>query len=260
MNQSANRTVRLAAVGDIHVTKTSQGALQPVFEGIEERADVLLLCGDLTDYGMPEEAQVLVRELSTVRIPVVAVLGNHDFESARQDEVTAILCDAGVSVLDGEATEVNGIGFAGAKGFAGGFGTRLLEPWGEPAIKAFVQEAVNESVKLERAIARMTAPVQVVLLHYAPIAATVEGEPCEIWPFLGSSRLEDPINRHGASLVVHGHAHHGSPEGTTSTGIPVYNVSMPLLRRHFASHPPVRIIEVPQVHHTTSEWTEAAVR
>lgn len=260
MNQSANRTVRLAAVGDIHVTKTSQGALQPIFERLEERADVLLLCGDLTDYGLAEEAQVLVRELSSVRIPVVAVLGNHDFESARQDEVSSILRDAGVTVLDGEATEINGVGFAGAKGFAGGFGTRLLEPWGEPAIKAFVQEAVNESVKLERAIARMTAPVQVVLLHYAPIAATVEGEPCEIWPFLGSSRLEDPINRHGASLVVHGHAHHGSPEGTTSAGIPVYNVSMPLLRRSYPEQLPVRIIDVPLVRRADAEQETAGSR
>lgn len=258
MNDAATNTVRLAAVGDIHVTKTSQGALQPVLEGLNDRADMLLLCGDLTDYGQPEEAHVLVKELSSLRIPVVAVLGNHDFESGRPEDVTNILCDAGVTVLDGEALEVGGVGFAGAKGFAGGFGTRMLEPWGEPAIKAFVQEAVTESVKLERAIARLTTPIQVVLLHYAPIAATVEGEPCEIWPFLGSSRLEDPINRHGVSLVVHGHAHRGSPEGTTSAGIPVYNVSMPLLRRHYPDLPPVRIIEVPRIGATAAELETAA--
>ena len=241
----APETVRLAAVGDIHVTKTSQGALQPLIGAVNERADVLLLLGDLTDYGTPEEAQVLAKELSTAHMPVVAVLGNHDFESEQPDEVARILCEAGVTLLDGEATEIGGVGFAGAKGFCGGFGARSLEPWGEPTIKSFVREAVDEAMKLEKALGRLRTPEKVVLLHYAPIAATVEGEPCEIWPFLGSSRLEDPINRLGATLVLHGHAHHGSPEGRTTSGIPVYNVSMPLLNRHAPDAPPFRLIELP---------------
>jgi Icc-related predicted phosphoesterase len=242
---SEKETVRLAAVGDIHVSKTSQGALQPLIEAVNQRADVLLLLGDLTDYGTQEEAQILVKELSSARVPVVAVLGNHDFESEQPDRVAQIICDAGITLLDGEVTDVNGIGFAGAKGFCGGFGARSLEPWGEPAIKAFVQEAQTEAMKLEKALARLRTPEKVALLHYAPIAATVEGEPCEIWSFLGSSRLEEPINRFGATLVLHGHAHHGSPEGRTSGGIPVYNVSMPLLKRRFPDEPPFRLIELP---------------
>ena len=242
---SPNETVRVAAMSDIHVTKTSQGALQPIFAELSDRADVLVLCGDLTDYGQPEEAHVLARELSAARVPVVAVFGNHDYESGQEDEVRRILCDAGVHLLDGDTVEVRGVGFAGVKGFAGGFGQRALEPWGERMIKDFVREAVDESLKLESALARLRMPERVVLLHYAPIAATVQGEPCEIFPFLGSSRLEEPINRYEATVVIHGHAHHGTPEGRTGTGIPVYNVAMPLLRRAYPDQPPYRIIELP---------------
>ncbi len=242
---SPNETVRVAAMSDIHVTKTSQGALQPIFAELSDCADVLVLCGDLTDYGQPEEAHVLARELSAARVPVVAVFGNHDYESGQEDEVRRILCDAGVHLLDGDTVEVRGVGFAGVKGFAGGFGQRALEPWGERMIKDFVREAVDESLKLESALARLRMPERVVLLHYAPIAATVQGEPCEIFPFLGSSRLEEPINRYEATVVIHGHAHHGTPEGRTGTGIPVYNVAMPLLRRAYPDQPPYRIIELP---------------
>lgn len=242
---TAKETVRLAAVGDIHYTKTSQGALQTLFAQVNERADVLLLCGDLTDYGLPEEARILAQDLSAVNVPIVAVLGNHDFESGKPDEVRQILCDAGVTVLDGEECEIEGIGFAGAKGFAGGFGQRALEPWGEAAIKRFVQEAVDEALKLERALARLRTPHRIAVLHYSPIAATVAGEPLEIFPFLGSTRLEEPLNRYGATVVVHGHAHYGSPEGRTSTGIPVYNVALPLLRRTYPDQPAFRVVELP---------------
>jgi Icc-related predicted phosphoesterase len=235
----------VAAVGDIHCTKTSQGSLQPLFAQAAEAADVLVLCGDLTDYGLPEEAQILVKELSVAKIPIVAVLGNHDFESEQPEEVKKILCDAGVTVLEGEACEVQGIGFAGTKGFAGGFGRAALEPWGEPPIKQFVHEAVNEALKLESALARLRTEQRVVVLHYSPIRATVEGEPPEIFAFLGSSRLEEPINRYAATTVLHGHAHHGSPEGRTTADIPVYNVSLPLLREHFPNGPPFRVIEIP---------------
>ena len=142
-----------------------------------------------------------------------------------------------MTILDGDAVEFHGVGFAGAKGFCGGFGRRALEPWGEPAIKAFVREALDESLKLESALARLRTKHRIALLHYAPIQATVEGEPPEIFPFLGSSRLEEPINRYEVTAVLHGHAHHGSPEGRTSTNVPVYNVSMSLLRRTFPDRP-----------------------
>jgi len=239
--------VRLAAVGDIHCTRTSEGALQPLFAQMVECADVIALSGDLVDYGLADEAQVLVRELSLAlkaKVPVVAVLGNHDFESGQPEVVKQILCDAGAIVLDGDAVEIKGIGFAGAKGFCGGFGRRALEPWGEPSIKAFVREAVDEALKLEMALARLRTRNRIALLHYAPIEATVEGEPKEIYPFLGSSRLEEPINRYECTAVLHGHAHHGSPEGKTSTGVPVYNVSMSLLRRHFPDRPEFRVLEM----------------
>lgn len=239
-----NGAIRVAAVGDIHCAKTSQGSLQPLFAQAAEAADVLVLCGDLTDYGLPEEAQILVKELSVAKVPIVAVLGNHDFESGQPEEVNQILCDAGVTVLEGEACEIRGIGFAGTKGFAGGFGRRALEPWGEPLIKQFVHEAVNEALKLESALARLRTEQRVVVLHYSPIQATVEGEPLEIFPFLGSSRLEEPINRYRPDVVFHGHAHRGQLEGTTSAGVPVYNVALPLLRRRFPEQP-FRVIEIP---------------
>jgi Icc-related predicted phosphoesterase len=218
-------------VGDLHCTKASQGKLSPLFAHAAARADVLLLAGDLTDYGQPEEAHVLARELGAVKMPTIAVLGNHDFESGQQDEVKRILVESGTQVLDGDAHEVGGVGFAGVKGFAGGFGERALGPWGEDAIKRFVQDAVDEALKLEAALARLRTRLKVVLVHYSPVEDTVRGEPPTIFPFLGSSRLEEPIDRYHASAVFHGHAHYGSPDGRTKGGIPVYNVALPLLRR-----------------------------
>jgi Icc-related predicted phosphoesterase len=242
-----SETVRVAAVGDIHCTRTSAGMLQPLFGQMADAADVIALCGDLVDYGLLEEAEILVKELSgplKANVPVVAVLGNHDYEGGQPEVVTKVLCEAGVTVLDGDAVEIKGIGFAGAKGFCGGFGRRALEPWGEPSIKAFVREAVDEALKLEMALGRLRTSNRIALLHYAPIEATVEGEPKEIYPFLGSSRLEEPLNRYAATAVLHGHAHHGAPEGKTSQGIPVYNVSMSLLRRHFPDRPGFRVLEM----------------
>jgi Icc-related predicted phosphoesterase len=239
--------VRIAAIGDLHVSKTSQGTFQPLFSQINDNADVLVLCGDFTDYGLPEEARVLARELTAaIKIPVVAVLGNHDYESGKQEEIMQILRDSGVRVLDGEATEVQGVGFAGVKGFCGGFGRGALGPWGEKSIKAFVQEAVDESLKLETALARLRTARRVAVLHYAPVRATVEGEPVEIFPYLGSSRLEEPINRYRVSAVFHGHAHRGTAEGRTSTGVPVYNVAMPLLVRLNPDRPPFLVVEIPR--------------
>src|SRR5687767_9043118 len=242
------RQLRIAAIGDLHVSKSSQGAFHALFSQISQTADVLLLCGDFTDYGLPDEARVLSRELtSSVKIPVIAVLGNHDYESGKQDEIRQILNDGGVTVLDGEATEVHGVGFAGVKGFAGGFGRGALGPWGEQAIKHFVQEAIDESLKLESALARLRTQRRIAVLHYSPIRATVEGEPLEIFPYLGSSRLEEPINRYRVNAVFHGHAHRGSPEGRTSTGVPVYNVAMPLLARLHPDRPPYVVVELPLI-------------
>jgi len=241
-NQPVTAQVRVAAVGDLHCTKTSHGVFQPLFARIAEAADVLLLAGDLTDYGHPDEARVLARELATLRIPVAAVLGNHDLECDRKDEVQQIIRDAGVTVLDGDACELQGVGVAGVKGFGGGFGQRALGPWGETIIKQFVHEAVNEALKLESALARLrTTPRLVALMHYAPVQQTVEGEPLEIYPFIGSSRLEEPISRYPVSIVVHGHAHRGALEGATRNGVPVYNVSMQLLARSFPDRPAFRV-------------------
>jgi Icc-related predicted phosphoesterase len=238
--------LRIAAIGDLHLSKGSQGVFHSLFAQISATADVLVLCGDFTDYGLPEEARILARELTTaVNIPVVAVLGNHDYEGGHPEEISQILQDAGVAVLDGEATEIHGVGFAGVKGFCGGFGRGALGPWGERAIKAFVQEAVDEALKLESALARLRTTRRIAVLHYAPIRATVEGEPPEIFPYLGSGRLEEPINRYRVNAVFHGHAHRGTAEGRTTTGVPVYNVAMPLLARLNPDRPPYLIVELP---------------
>jgi Icc-related predicted phosphoesterase len=238
--------LRIAAVADIHVKKTSQGAFQPLFAQVSEEADVLLLCGDLTDYGAVEEAKILAKEITaSLRIPAIGVLGNHDVESDHEKEIVQILTDAGLVILDGDVHEVQGVGFAGVKGFGGGFGRRQLGAWGEKIIKAFVHEAIEEALKLEAALARLRTPQKIAVLHYSPIAATVVPEPAEIMPFLGSSRLEDPIDRYRCSAVFHGHAHRGSLEGRTKSNVPVYNVAMPLL---LATHPdrlPFRVVEVP---------------
>lgn len=250
--------IRVAAVGDLHCTKASQGALQPLFAKVAESAEVLLLAGDLTDYGTPDEARVLARELTPLRIPAAAVLGNHDFESGREADVRQILAEAGVQVLDGDSVELAGIGIAGVKGFGGGFGPRALGAWGEPMIKQFVHEAVNEALKLETALARLRTSSRIALLHYSPIAQTVEGEPLEIYPFVGSSRLEDPIDRFSVSFVVHGHAHRGQLHGATKGQVPVYNVSMPLLARSTPDQPPFRVFTVPAPAPATDERDAAA--
>ena len=245
MGKSAT-TVRFAAVGDLHVTKDSAGTLRSFFAQAAEAADALLLCGDLTDYGTAEEAQVLADELGACSVPVVAVLGNHDYESGTPEAVIEALTHAGVRVLDGEACEIEGVGIAGVKGFAGGFGRGSLGPWGEPAIKLFVQEALNEAMKLESALAKLRTPRRIAMLHYSPIAGTVDGEPLEIFPFLGSSRLEEPLLRYAVDVVFHGHAHRGALEGKTINGVPVYNVARPLLQRVRPDQPPFRVVDLPR--------------
>jgi Icc-related predicted phosphoesterase len=240
------KEVRFAAVGDLHCTEASVGTLRSFFAQASEAADALLLCGDLTDYGTAKEAKVLADELSVVSVPMIAVLGNHDYESGVPDEVRRTLHAAGVQVLDGEAVEVHGIGIAGVKGFPGGFGRASLGSWGEPAIKAFVNAALHEAMKLESALAKLRTRRRIALLHYSPISGTVQGEPPEIYAFLGSSRLEDPLLRYPVDMVVHGHAHRGALEGRTVNGIPVYNVAKPLLQRTFADRPAFRLLQLPR--------------
>jgi Icc-related predicted phosphoesterase len=245
-NDNRRSAIRFAAVGDLHCRKNSSGAYRTLFAQASKAADALLLCGDLTDYGLPEEARVLADELTAAAIPVVAVLGNHDVESNAEAEVQRILSDVGVQVLDGEACEIHGVGIAGIKGFAGGYGPGALGPWGEKVVKLFVQEAIQEALKLEAALARLRTRRRIALLHYAPIDATVRGEPAEIFPFLGCSRLAEPLIRYPVDFVVHGHAHRGYPQGQTVNGTPVYNVAMPLLLRSFPDRPAFRVLEVPR--------------
>jgi Icc-related predicted phosphoesterase len=238
----AERKLRIAATADIHYGKHSRGLFHDNLAEISRSADVLLLCGDLTDYGLAEEAEQLVADLrSAVHIPTLAVLGNHDFESGESELLCKVLDGAGVNVLNGEAAEIEGVGFAGVCGFGGGFGRRMLNAWGEPLIKQFVQEAIDHAVRLEQALAKLQTERRVAILHYSPIRATVQGEDPEIFAFMGSTRLEEPINRFRVSAVFHGHAHNGSLEGATATNIPVYNVSAPVLQR---AGKPYRIVEV----------------
>jgi Icc-related predicted phosphoesterase len=239
-----NAPVRLAATADIHCTKKTQDSVRNLLSAMAESADIILIGGDLCDSGSPEEAQILARELASLKIPVVAVLGNHDFESGKAGEVEAILSDAGINMLDGQCCEIRGIGFAGAKGFAGGFGDKALQPWGEQIIKNFVREAVDEALKLESAIAGLRTDKRIALLHYSPILETCMGESPLLQPFLGSSRLEEPLNRYPVTAIFHGHAHHGTPEGKTKAGVPVYNVAKPLLENLLPGVPPFKIITI----------------
>ena len=249
--------IRLAAVADLHCKKRADDNTRDLLSTMAHDADILLLGGDLCDSGLQEEAEILARHIATLKVPVVAVLGNHDFESGKANEIAAILSDAGVSVLDGKPCEIYGLGFAGVKGFAGGFGERALQPWGETTIKSFVHEAVEEALKLESALAGLRTTKRIALLHYAPIVETVIGEPPEIFPFLGSSRLEDPLSRYPVAAVFHGHAHRGSPEGLTKTGVPVYNVAKSLLQYTFPETPPFKILEIDR-DNTRSEIREAS--
>jgi len=255
-NGSGTGVVRVAAVGDLHCGRTDQAMLRPLFAEVSAHADVLVLCGDLIDRGLPDEARALARELASVSTPMIAVLGNHDVEAEKEGEIIAILQDVGVHMLDGEAYEVHGLGIAGIKGFGGGFGVHALGAWGERTIKAFVHEALNEALKLETALSQLRVPQRIAVLHYSPIAETLTGEAPEIFPFLGSSRLEEPLNRYGVAAVFHGHAHAGRAEGHTSAGIPVYNVAVPALQRAFPDRVPVRIVHVevtgtPEAHGVT---------
>src|SRR5690606_21233389 len=225
---------RVAAMADIHVKSTDRGRWKDTFEQVNTEADVLIICGDLTDTGDEDEAKVLGEALHSLHIPVIGVLGNHDFEKGRQKIIKQILTEHKMTLLDGEFTVACDIGFAGTKGFGGGFDQFMLSIFGEDMMKEFVHEAVNESLQLDRALTRLEQEhpniPKVALLHYAPIKSTVEGEPEQLYPFLGSSHLAEALNRRQVAVAFHGHAHGGTIFGQTSSNIPVYNVALPLLK------------------------------
>ena len=220
-----DRNIKVAALADLHVKDTPEESYRELFKEISAAADVLVLAGDLTDLGKPRQAEQLAADLAACSIPVVAVLGNHDYEGDETEKVAAILETAKVHLLDGRHVEIEGVGFVGVKGFAGGFGRFMLSSFGEPAIKAMVAEGVDQAMRLENAMRQVRASKAVVVLHYAPIIETVIGEPPEIYPFLGSSRLAETIDRFSVNAVFHGHAHRGAYQGQTPGGAPVYNVA-----------------------------------
>lgn len=237
------RILRVAAVGDLHVGETTEHRYRDLFERVSDDADVLCLCGDLTNYGKTPEVERLLEDLKLCKIPMVGVLGNHEHECGQPEVVTKMLTDAGVKMLTGEAYEIDGVGFAGGKGFVGGFGRYMLSSFGEASIKRFVQEAVEDANLIENSIRMLRTERSVVLLHYAPVVETVMGEPPEIHAFLGSSRLAETIDRYeNVRLVVHGHAHRGGPEGRTTKGTPVYNVALPVLKT--LGDKPYRVFEI----------------
>ena len=236
--KDTHQPIRIAALSDIHVTERSHNKYQDLFSVISQKADILALSGDLTDHGLVSEAEILNAELVACTIPKVAVLGNHDYENGQEEEIKHTLRSAGVNLLEDEEFIFEDVGFAGVKGFGGGFGKFMLGSFGEKAMKAFVEEAVQEAEKLELSLSKVDhTEKKVVLMHYSPTPTTLTGEPLEIFPFLGSSRLEEVIDRYEVSAVFHGHAHFGSLEGKTTKGIPVYNVAFPLLQKHTPKTP-----------------------
>lgn len=221
--------MKIAAVGDIHVSIDKSAFYVELFKQIASEADVLVLCGDLTDLGTLEEAALLAEYLKVLSIPCVAVLGNHDYERDLQSDIVKVLRSDHVTVLDGESVVINGVGFAGTKGFIGGFDDHVLPFWGEPLIKSVVQEGINEALKLERALSTLETGKKVALLHYSPTKQTVLNESPEIYPFLGSSRLCNPLLQFGVNVAFHGHAHKGPHKMTTENGLSIFNVAKVLL-------------------------------
>src|SRR6201987_4381874 len=197
--------MRIAATADLHCSAQNYSVIQEQFAKVRDQADLLVLAGDLTNYGQASEMESLLNALVRLRLPTVAVLGNHDYESGQEAELQRMMASAGIKVLDGSGYERDGIGFAGTKGFIGGFGRGVLTAFGEPEVKALVQSAIDETLKLERALSMLRTEKRIVVTHYAPIVDTVKGEPEQIYPYLGSGRLSEVIDRHQAILAVHGH-------------------------------------------------------
>ena len=240
---SENSKMRVAAVGDLHVKEDSVAPYREMFAEISASADVLVLCGDLTNFGKTKEAEILAEDIKSCSIPVLGVLGNHDYECGQPETVSEILHSAGMKLLDEQAVEIDGVGFAGVKGFMGGYGRGELAPFGEPIAKAFVDEVMNEARKLENQLRTLRTERSVAVLHYSPIEGTIEGEPPAIFQYLGSQRLCEPIDRFDhVKAVFHGHAHHGTYEGRTPRGTPVYNVAQFVLKPLFGK--PYVVIDI----------------
>jgi Icc-related predicted phosphoesterase len=229
--------IRIAAVGDIHVSERTRGWLRPHWMRLAAEADVLLLAGDLTDRGTTEQARILADELRDLPVPAVAVLGNHDCHADDAPAVRRTLEEVGLTMLEGESITlkigVETVGIAGVKGFGGGLPGASAHKFGEREMKAFVEAAEREAQRLEASLSSVDADYRIALMHYAPIKDTLVGEPLELYPFLGAWQLAQAIDRPGADLAIHGHAHYGSPQGRTAGGVPVYNVAMPLIRRPY---------------------------
>lgn len=224
--------LKVAVVGDLHVTEDCEAPYRELFAEMSREADVIVLCGDLTNFGKTSEAEILAEDLRVSEVPVLGVLGNHDHHSDQPEKVAGILHQAGMTILDEQAVELRGVGFAGVKGFIGGFGRGEIHIFGEPEIKAFIQVALDEARKLENALRSLRTNRAMAVLHYAPIVGTLAGEPIEIYQYLGSQRLADAIDRFDfVSAAVHGHAHLGTHQGRTPRGTPVYNCAQPVLRR-----------------------------
>lgn len=223
--------MRIAAVGDLHCRADTRRNIAVALRGVDQEAEVLLLAGDLTDHGTADEAAWLAEELGQIKMEKCAVLGNHDCEAGEEALVRETLSDAGVHVLDGEPWVRNDLGVAGVKGFAGGYDQAQLQRFGEQPLKAFVDACIAEELKLEKALFQLRAPHRVALLHYSPCRQTLEGEPLEIFPFLGATRLASPIDQLRPAVAIHGHAHRGTLKGATGGGVPVFNVALPVLRR-----------------------------
>jgi Icc-related predicted phosphoesterase len=243
MATTTNGKLRIAATGDLHVMEDSVAPYRDLFTEMSNNADVLVLCGDLTNFGKVREAEILAEDIRACSVPVLGVLGNHDYECGIEDQVSAILHEAGMKILGEQALEIEGVGFAGVKGFMGGYGRGELAPFGEPIAKAFVQEAMNEARKLENGLRSLRTERSVAVLHYSPTVETLEGEPPAIYQYLGSARLADAIDRFDhVKAVVHGHAHHGTYEGRTPRGVPVYNVAQFVLKPLFGK--PYVVLEI----------------
>jgi Icc-related predicted phosphoesterase len=229
--------IRIAAVGDVHMDTDVLGRYRPALERLPEQADVLLLAGDLTRHGNEAEARCVAQEFGNLEVPVVAVLGNHDYHSDQAPQVTKVLQDAGITVLEGEGTvldcEGHRLGVAGAKGFGGGFAGKCASEFGEPEMKAFIRTTTSVADKLATALQKLDCEVRVALTHYAPVPDTLAGEPPEIYPFLGSYLLGQAIDSAPTALAVHGHAHAGTERGTTPGGVRVRNVAHPVIKQAY---------------------------
>ncbi len=233
--------IRIAAVGDVHAQTGNVQMLNAGFAAIHTKADVLAIAGDLTAHGLAKEAGELVYALKDVKIPVIVVLGNHDYHMGQQGDIRRVLEKGGITVLDGETTviEAGGFraGFIGTKGFGGGFGIRALPDFGEAIFREMYREGVKEAERIRHGLETLTTDFRIVLLHYSPIKDTLFGEPPEVYAFLGASIMAEPIDKLGADLVLHGHAHYGTEKGMTAGGVPVRNVAMPTMGRPYSIYP-----------------------